>query len=179
MRGPSRGASRRGGRSGDFTGFSRTSTIRQNVGRRGRGAMSHVASTVMTLASTPTCRATTRRWRQGLIRSTAPHRGDTTGALPAMSAIPRSRRITPGSRPIAGARFISRAGPRTWGNRLIRRWLRSLICLRRHLPRQCQHNPRHRPVIHAALPHRYQAHLPRRARAATKVRGHHECLLEA
>jgi len=94
-----------------------------------------------------------------------------------MSASPRSGNITPGSRPIAGTRLAHRAGPNTWGSRLTDLWLRSLICLYRHLPRQSQHDPRHRPVIHAASPHRLQPHPPRRTRATTKVRGHHDCLL--
>ena len=150
--GPSRGASRRGGRSGVLTGLSRTNAIRHGVGTSGRGAMSQVASAVMTLVRTPACRAAPSRCREGPIRSTAPHRGAT---------------------------LIPRADLSTWGSRLIRRWLHGLIRLRRHLPRQCQHNPRHRPVIHAASPHRLQTHPPRRTRAATKVRGHHGCLLEA
>ena len=65
--------------------------------------MSQVVSTVMTLVSTPAC-------QEGLVCSTAPHRGATAGILPAMSANPWSRRIiTRGSRPIAGARLTPRA----------------------------------------------------------------------
>jgi len=80
----------------------------------------------MTLVSTPACRAAPSRCRHRLIRSTAPHRGDT---------------------------LTFRADPCTCGNRLNRCCLHSLI--RRHLPRQRQHNLRYRPVIHAALPHRH------------------------
>ena len=72
--------------------------------------MSQVASAIMTLVSTPTCRATPSRCRDGLIRSTAPHRSATTGALPAMSTSPRNRSITTRSnRPIAGATLTPRA----------------------------------------------------------------------
>jgi len=131
----------------------------------------------MTLVSTPSGRAAPRRCRHGLVRSAAPHRGATMGTLPAMSASPWSRSITRSSRPIAGTRLVPRADLCTWGSRFNRCWLHSLIRLCCHLPRQRQHDPRHRPVIHAAVPHRHQAHLPRRTRAATGMRGHHECLL--
>lgn len=110
LRGPSRGASRRGGGSGGLVGLSRTSAIRQSMGTSGRGAMSQVVSALMTLVSTPAYRATPRRCREGLIRSAAPRRGATTGTLPAMSASPWSRSIiTPGSRHIAGTRLAPRA----------------------------------------------------------------------
>ena len=76
--------------------------------------MSQVASTVMTLVSTPAYRATPRRCREGLIRSATPHRGDTASTLPAMSASPRNRSITTrSSRYIADARLTPHASPRT------------------------------------------------------------------
>ena len=76
--------------------------------------MSQVASTVMTLVSTPPGQAIPMRYRHGLIRSTAPHRGDTTSTLAAMSTSPRSRNIiTSGSLPIAGTRLVPRADPNT------------------------------------------------------------------
>ena len=178
MRGPSRGASRRGGGSSGLIRLGCTSVIRQGVGRSGEGAMSRVMSALMTLVSTPACQATLRRCRHRLIHSAARRRGATTSTLPAMSASPWSRSIiTPGSRHIAGARLAPRADSNTLGNRIIRRRLHSLIRLCRHLPRHCQHDPRHRPVIHAASPHRHQPHPPRRTRAATGIEGHHGCLL--